>query len=75
MPRAKRKSKRKATVKRRTRPYKPVVVCEETWLLLQDAADLMDEVHRLFTKAAEYDEDFQRSRGYKALLKRIGSKG
>lgn len=75
MPRATTQRKRKGSVKRRTKPYKPIVVCEETWLLLQDAADLMDEVHRLFIKAAEYDEDFQKSRSYKAMLKRIGSKG
>jgi len=61
----------KKSAKMPRRKYKSVLICEETWMLLQDAADLMDEVQRLLNSAAEYDEDFQRSKVYKVLQKKI----
>lgn len=50
-----------------------VLISEETWLLMQEVADLMGEIHRLTIKASECQERFKGTRRYKTLARALSS--
>lgn len=53
------------------RKIEPHVTSGITWMLLQDAVSLIEEVHRLVKRAADSDENFRKSRCGRKIFKKL----
>lgn len=66
----KKKMTKKRVAKRR-KPFRPMITSRETWILMQEVSDLVQEAARLLAKAGEYDDALKDNRKYSALAKKL----
>lgn len=49
-----------------------MITSRETWILMQEASDLIQEAARLVRKAGEYDDALKENGKYRAMAKKLG---